>query len=540
VSAGRQLSKPLDELRAQGRSPSSLSDTLDRVGVVRDARSGQQSALSAPTGIDRRTLEILERHGWESALRRTRRVNHVLVAADCVGLVLAFVVTSLVFREQPLLEGAYSGVAEIVLFAATVPCWLVAAKLYGLYGRDAQRADHTTADDASAILNMVTVGVWLLYVLARLTGVERLDFQKVAGFWLAAILALLLFRALARLVIRRSLSFAQNSVIVGAGDVGQLVGRKLLQHPEYGINLVGFVDERPRARRDDLERFRLLGTPAQLPEILRRYDVERVIVAFADTPHEETLRVVRGLAGQGVQVDIVPRLFEVIGTGATVHAVEGLALLSLPASRLSWSSRFLKRTLDVVVALAALILLSPLLALTALLIRLDSPGPVFFRQARIGAFGRPFRMWKLRTMVVDADDRKGEVAHLNKHLGPGGDPRMFKIPDDPRTTRIGRTLRRYSLDEVPQLINVLRGEMSLVGPRPLIPDEHRFVADWGQKRLELRPGMTGLWQVLGRHEIPFDEMVRLDCLYVSTWSFGNDLRLMARTIPAVLGPNGGY
>ena len=490
---------------------------------------------SARAGVDGRTLTILEGHRRERAFRRSRRVGRLLLAADSVALVLAFVATCLAFPERPLLEGAYGGLAETFLFVATLPCWLAVARLYGLYSRDVLLADPSTADDAPAIVNMVTLGVWSLYLVAGLTGIARLEFQKLACFWLVAILALLLCRLLARLVIRNSLSFVQNSVVVGAGDVGQLVGRKLLNHPEYGINLVGFVDERPKARRDDLDRLCLLGTPAQLPEIVRRYDVERVIVAFTDESHDETLRIVRALAGQGVQIDIVPRLFEVVGDGATVHAVEGLTLLSLPPSRLSRSSRFLKRALDLVVACSALVFLAPLFAVAAVAIMLDSRGPVFFRQARIGTSGRPFRMWKLRTMNADADDRKAEVAHLNKHLGPGGDPRMFKIPDDPRVTRVGRVLRRYSLDEVPQLINVLRGEMSLVGPRPLIPDEHRFVAGWAQKRLELRPGMTGLWQVLGRNEIPFDEMVRLDCLYVSTWSLWNDLRLMARTIPAVLG-----
>jgi lipopolysaccharide/colanic/teichoic acid biosynthesis glycosyltransferase len=207
---------------------------------------------------------------------------------------------------------------------------------------------------------------------------------------------------------------------------------------------------------------------------------------------------------------------------------------------LPWSARVLKRAFDLVGATAALVLVAPLVVLTAILIRLDSPGPIFFRQRRIGEAGRPFRIWKFRTMALDADARKRDIAHLNKHLAPGGDPRMFKVPDDPRVTRVGRALRRFSLDEVPQLLNVIRGEMSLVGPRPLIPDEHRFVKDWAQKRLELRPGMTGLWQVLGRNEIPFDEMVRLDYLYVNTWSLWNDLRLMVRTLPAVLGQNGGY
>jgi len=426
-----------------------------------------------------------------------------------------------------------------VLFAATLPCWLVVANLYGLYSRDAQRADHSTADDAPAVLNMTTLGAWLLYVLARITGAADLEVPKLIAFWAAAIVAILVSRALARLITRRSIAFVQNSIIVGAGSVGQLVGRKLLQHPEYGINPVGFVDDHPEERTHQ-DRLSVLGDTAQLPELVRQFDVERVIVAFNSGPYDSTLSAVRDLADQGVQVDIVPRLYEVVGAETTVHAVEGLPLLSVPPPGLSWSKRGLKRALDLVVASAALLVLGPLFGLVALLIRFDSHGPAFFRQPRIGENGRTFRIWKFRTMTADADERKADYAHLNIHDGPNGDPRMFKIHDDPRVTRLGRFLRRCSIDELPQLFNVIRGDMSIVGPRPLIPDEHQYVTDWAERRLALRPGMTGLWQVLGRNGIGFDEMVRLDYVYVNTWSLWNDLRLMARTVPAVFGANGRF
>jgi lipopolysaccharide/colanic/teichoic acid biosynthesis glycosyltransferase len=159
---------------------------------------------------------------------------------------------------------------------------------------------------------------------------------------------------------------------------------------------------------------------------------------------------------------------------------------------------------------------------------------MFFRQARVGQRGRVFSIWKFRSMTSDADARKEEVSHLNKHLAPGGDPRMFKVQSDPRCTRLGGWLRRTSLDELPQLLNVLVGEMSLVGPRPLIPEEHRFVSTWAKRRLDLRPGMTGLWQVLGRDEIGFEEMVRLDYRYVTRWSLWRDVVLLVQTVPAVL------
>ncbi len=277
----------------------------------------------------------------------------------------------------------------------------------------------------------------------------------------------------------------------------------------------------------------MLGAQEELPEIVRALHVERVIIAFSNDSHEQTLRLIRHLHELGVQIDIVPRLFEVIGTNFGIHTAEGLPMIGLPSLKLSRSALLLKRMLDVALALGGLILVAPLFAASALAIKLDSRGPVFFRQVRRGANERMFRIYKFRTMCDDAEERKAELRALNKHNGNGGDPRMFKIPDDPRVTRVGRVLRRYSLDEMPQLINVLKGEMSLVGPRPLILEEDQYVVDWRRRRLNLKPGITGLWQVLGRDEIPFEEMVKLDYLYVTSWSMLNDVKLILRTIPVV-------
>ena len=202
------------------------------------------------------------------------------------------------------------------------------------------------------------------------------------------------------------------------------------------------------------------------------------------------------------------------------------------------SIRLLKRTTDIVAAALSLVVLLPFFVAIAAAIKLTSRGPVFFRQVRIGSNGRAFRIFKFRTMALDADERKGEVAHLNVHAQNGGDPRMFKVIDDPRVTAVGRFLRRYFLDELPQLINVLRGQMSLVGPRPLIPEEDAEVPEWARRRLNVRPGMTGTWQVLGHSRVPFEQMVQLDCEYVKRWSFRNDIRLMRMTIPLVLRGDG--
>jgi exopolysaccharide biosynthesis polyprenyl glycosylphosphotransferase len=219
--------------------------------------------------------------------------------------------------------------------------------------------------------------------------------------------------------------------------------------------------------------------------------------------------------------------------------MEGMPLLTMPRPRLMRSSLRLKRALDLVVGTAALVFLAPVLAACAIAIKLDSPGPVFFRQRRVGRDDRPFQVFKFRSMYVDADRRKDDVARLNFH-GGGNDQGMFKIRDDPRITRVGRFLRRYSLDELPQLFNILRGEMSFVGPRPLIETEDRQIEGRFRRRLSLTPGLTGLWQAHGRSDIPFEQMVNLDYLYVTNWSLWGDVKLVMRTASAVFRGSGAY
>jgi exopolysaccharide biosynthesis polyprenyl glycosylphosphotransferase len=463
----------------------------------------------------------------------------MLLAADLLGLAIAFVVAQLLIGPDPNLQNVDRTI-EWFLFFGTLPAWIVVAKLYGLYERDEERTDHSTVDDMLDVFHLVTVGVWLFVVMSWLTHLARPDILKLALFWAIAIGLVTLGRAGARTYCRSRITYQQNAVIVGAGEVGQLIGRKLLLHPEYGINLVGFVDAEPKERRPDLEHLTLLGPPDRLSTIVRLFDVERVLIAFSNESHDSTLQLIRSLKDLDVQIDIVPRLFDIVGTEIGIHTVEGVPLLGLRPLRLSHSSRALKRTMDIALAGLGLILLSPVFALAALAIKLGSPGPVFFRQERMGVGQRTFWIFKFRRMAVDAEERKQDVAYLNKHARNGGDPRMFKIAADPRVTRTGRFLRRFDLDELPQLINVLRGEMSLVGPRPLILVEDVHVKDWARNRLNLRPGMTGLWQVLGRSDIPFDEMTKLDYLYVTNWSLVGDLKLIGRTLPAVLKRRGAY
>jgi exopolysaccharide biosynthesis polyprenyl glycosylphosphotransferase len=486
--------------------------------------------------LDDRSREIIERRNRSRIKRRGWLIRRALLVGDVIGLTVAFLVAELGLGRNGGDTHAFGDATEFALFVALVPLWILGAKLCGLYDRDEERTDYSTTDDLVGVFVLVTLLTWLFTLGALVIGYNRPNQLRLALFWAAAIPAIAIGRSIVRTLCRRHVAYVQNTVIVGAGEVGQLIASKLLKHPEYGVNVVGFVDDEPMERRDDLDSLTLLGSLGHLPSIVQALDVERVIIAFSRYSDHEILDTVRALKDVNVQIDVVPRLFDVVNSPADVHTVEGLPLVGLPPPCLPRSSMLIKRSFDLVLSAMGLIVLAPLFLVVGVLIKLDSRGPIFFRQPRMGCNDRVFRIYKFRTMTTDAEERKPELAHLNRHAQHGGDPRMTKIPNDPRVTRVGKVLRRFSLDEFPQLINVLTGEMSLVGPRPLILDEDQHVKDWARRRILIRPGITGLWQVLGSSSIPFDEMVKLDYRYVTRWSLFLDLKLILRTIPAVLRP----
>ena len=460
-------------------------------------------------------------------------IRRALLGADVVGLLIAFAVTENIFGGVTKGQ-SFSTRTEIGLFLLTLPVWILLAKLYGLYDRDESRTDHRTVDDLAGVFHLTTVGTWVVIAGARVTNFAHPYLVRVTVFWALAITAIVVTRSIARRICRQHASYFQNTLVVGTGREGRLIAQRLERHPEFGLRVVGFVDSDATATVAGLEHLRVLGTVDDLPMLVREQDIDRVIVGFPNAGHRPVLRQIRELNAYGVQVDVIPRFPELIGPEVDVHTAGGITLWSLRPFRLSRSSRALKRTGDLVLASFGLLFLAPFFLVAAIAIKLDSRGPVFFRQERILDGRRTFRMWKLRTMVADADRRKHEVAHLNVHVRNGGDGKMFKVENDPRITRVGRILRRYSLDELPQLLNVLAGEMSLVGPRPLIPEEHLYVTEWRRRRLELKPGVTGLWQVNGRSNLPFEEMVALDYRYVTNWTPWLDLTLLLRTVPLVL------
>ena len=284
-------------------------------------------------------------------------------------------------------------------------------------------------------------------------------------------------------------------------------------------------------RRPELDHLALVGPPERIGEIVTLLDIERVIIAFSDADHEELLKMIRELRKLDVQIDVVPRLFEIVGPNAGIHAFEGLSLVGLPPARMSPSSRLLKRALDYVVALAMLVVLGPVMLLIALAIRLDSPGPVLFRQRRLGRDMRPFTVLKFRTMRVDTDqeEHRRYIESITTHQASPNGNGLYKLDRSDSVTRVGRILRKTSLDELPQLLNVLAGEMSLVGPRPCLDYETAEFAEHHFERFLMPPGLTGLWQVTARAKSTFGEALDMDVEYVRGWSLSLDLHLLLKT-----------
>jgi exopolysaccharide biosynthesis polyprenyl glycosylphosphotransferase len=454
-----------------------------------------------------------------------------LALADAAGLWLAFVVATLAFDDTGSSLDRISMPVEVGLFAVALPVWLVLAKLLGLYERDEESADHSTADEVFGVVNLVTLGTWAVFMTAWSTGLLEPQLPRLASFWLLAILFILLARVMARWSARATEGYRQRAVIVGVGDVGQLVARKVRHHGEYSIDLVGFVDTgEPRSWRGDID-VPVLGPIADLGELVQQHGVERVIVAFARDPDAETMRMLRTLRDRQVIVDVVPRMFELVGPRATLHTLEGLPLLSLPPLRVARSARVVKRLIDVAGALVALIVAAPLFAYIALRVKLDSNGPIFFRQERLGEGMRRFTTLKFRTMRADTDDAAhrlyvSELMSSQSELGSNG---LYKLERTDAVTSFGQWLRRTSLDELPQLINVLRGDMSLVGPRPCIPYEVENFEPHHFERFVVPQGITGLWQVTARAKSTFAEALEMDLAYVRGWSLALDLRLLLRT-----------
>jgi len=326
-----------------------------------------------------------------------------------------------------------------------------------------------------------------------------------------------------------------HTIIVGAGEVGRTVMRTIVARPELGYRIVGFVDDNPQKGETDIGRFKALGPLRNLSRLIEEEAVDEVIITLPWMYHRKIMSIVRECERRQVSAHIVPDLFQMSLSQVDVDDLGGVPLIGVRQVGFERGTLLVKRGMDIVGAVVGLTLGAPFLALIGLAIRLDSPGPIIFRQTRVGAGGKTFECYKFRSMHERAEEELEQLRELNE-----ADGHIFKIRDDPRKTRTGRFLRRTSLDELPQLWNVLRGEMSLVGPRPPLPAEVTRYMEWHKRRLEVRPGMTGLWQVRGRSLLSFDEGVLLDIYYIENWSLWLDFKILLRTIPKTLFGNGAY
>jgi exopolysaccharide biosynthesis polyprenyl glycosylphosphotransferase len=454
-------------------------------------------------------------------LRRVLALVDVVCVAGALAIALA------------LVGGArgHSWQQYMLYGAVTLPAWVVVFKLYGLYERDARRLSHSTLDDLPSLFHGVLVGCLLLWCWFALAAPAKLTFAAILAFAALAIVLVLTGRVLARGAFVRVAS-PERVLLIGTGRTSGALIAKMRASASLRLAPIGMVScGLDVAGVLDLPRLGRLGE-VDLPRLMLEQRVARVVVADAEVNGARLLHVLRDCKTAAVKVSLLPATCSALGPAVEVDDVQGVTVLGINPSVLSRSARMAKRALDLLGAGLLGVLALPLVAVLAVVVKLDSPGPALFRQERIGRGGRRFELVKLRTMVADAEAKREEL------LGQSIDRGWLHLERDPRVTRIGRLLRLASLDELPQLWNVLKGDMSLVGPRPLVAEEDRMVDEWARGRLDLTPGITGLWQVLGRTSIPFEEMVKLDYLYVTNWSLWGDVRLILRTLPVVLGRRG--
>jgi exopolysaccharide biosynthesis polyprenyl glycosylphosphotransferase len=446
-----------------------------------------------------------------------------LALADLIGTTVALLVavTAIGGARLELQPGAL----------LILPFVVLASKVIGLYDRDQHALRKTTIDELPSILYLAlsyTLAIWLAEEALFRPALTR---AEVFGLVTATFVLVALGRSLARHCV---LAFtpAERCVVIASKADAIRTANKLSSSAGVNARVIGRI---PLREADSAQAMAVptLGGLDSLARIVAEHQIDRAIIAPDSEDQDVTLHTIRWLKALGVKVSVLPRLLEVVGSSSTFDEVEGITLLAVRPYGLSKSSEFLKRSMDIVGAGLGLIVLSPVFAALAVLIKLDSHGPIVFPQVRTGRRGKPFRIYKFRSMVNDAELVKEQLRQRNEALGG-----LFKITDDPRITRVGRYLRQTSLDELPQLLNVLTGDMSLVGPRPLVPDEDALMEGWERRRVAMKPGMTGLWQIYGSSRIPMNEMVNIDYLYGANWSAWLDLKILLRTIPYVLRRSG--
>ena len=474
--------------------------------------------------------------------RGTRRGDHLvtaaLVIADIVVLILACLAAYAVRQNLQFLEGA-PGLSDAIVRSSVVigVGWMLAILLFG--GNNAR----LIASGAEIYRNVITASLGAVGIVGAVLFLADIPLSR--SFFVALFIVGPLLLLLVRFVARRCVNIARarghlraQVLVVGSAGHVRGIARTLLRETWLGYDVVGAVTPPYEKATAGEAGVPVLGDESSLLTVVRDRQPDVVLfTAGSSASAEEFRRVAWDLEGQDVDVIVVPGVSEISSDRIRMRPVAGLPLVHMDLPRARKALKWTKRLFDIAASATLLLLLAPVLVIVALGVKLSDGGGVVFRQQRIGRTGEPFEFLKFRSMVVDAEARRAELEKLARDRG---NDVLFKMSDDPRITRIGRVLRRYSLDELPQLWNVLRGDMSLVGPRPALPQEVTGYDIDAQRRLAVRPGITGLWQVSGRSDLSWEDTVRLDLFYVDNWSFTQDLLILVRTARAVLASRGAY
>jgi exopolysaccharide biosynthesis polyprenyl glycosylphosphotransferase len=468
---------------------------------------------------------------------RRRLITSVLVASDLLALVAAFALASVVRFEALPYFAEYTLQEYVLLVAFIVPSWLI---LFGLFRLYDSHVLFGGTQEYALVFNALLLGTVGLVVLGFFA---RESFTISRGWLLLASALSYLLVAGARFWVRRAVYALRRqghllspALIVGANQEARALAEQLQVWTTSGLKLVGCVAAAGSGDAPEGPGCRPLGRLIDLDRLVTEHGIEELIVAPTALDREQLVGIFRNYGvDTNVNLRLSSGLFEVMTTGLEVKELAYVPLISVRKARIQGLDAILKRALDYALAVPGLILLSPLLLVIAVAVRRDSPGPAIFRRRVVGSGAREFDAFKFRTMVANGDQVLDKNPQLRQQLASEG-----KLKGDPRVTRLGRKLRRFSLDELPQLVNVLRGEMSLVGPRMISPPEMAEYGKWGMNLLTVKPGLTGLWQVSGRADVAYDERVRLDMHYIRNWTIWLDLQLLMRTIPAVLRGKGAY
>jgi exopolysaccharide biosynthesis polyprenyl glycosylphosphotransferase len=450
---------------------------------------------------------------------RDTTVRRLLGVADGFAVTIALIASAIAVGGDTLTWAAL----------AVPPLFVLLAKAMGLYDRDAQLLHKTTLDEFPKALGLATMTTLLLWLADGALIEGEIGREQVLACWGLLLVGMIAFRGAARAIAVRATP-VERCLFVGDAASAEEFREKLTLSHSVHAELVGWLPA-----SSGLDGAGDSSGQSSLPERIRSLiaerDVHRIVLG-PGASDDELLDSVRRIKDNEVKVSVLPNVARLVNASVELDRLNGITLLGLRRFEITLSSRMIKRTFDLVGSALALVVVAPVLAATAIAIRLDSRGPILFRQTRAGRHGESFEMLKFRSMVDGAEEQKEDLRHLNEAQG------VFKIANDPRITRVGALIRASHLDELPQLLNVLKGEMSLVGPRPLPLDEDRRIEGWHRRRLDLSPGITGPWQILGSARIPVREMVKLDYQYVADWSLWNDIRILFLTIGHVASRRG--